>query len=802
MSTSSKSKSKVNKLKKFATQCRRYWPLFVISLFLSGCFAAFYLYTAQPQYTRDAQLLIKEESKNRTTATSDLNAITDLGMFSSNSNVNNELGRIQSPSLLEQVIKDLHLDVDYMKVDFLRKRTLYGIENPIVVEVLGLEDNESCEFQISLDSASYVTYARKDIENDAKSEKEDNADADEKPIKKASTDDADKPKFTITELKFGNDKIEGSWSGSLETSKTLHKKLRILVSYNPNFKGYRSDVSDIAFPNNILVSRRGLVKCIESCKSKLGVTLVDKKSTILNLSYSDANATRAEDVLLALIKAYNDNLLEGKNQIAQSTSQFISDRLSLIERELGSVDENISAYKSRNLTPDVEEVAKIHLGKASQAQDKVSELDAQLAMLEYIRDFIANNHDKQFLPAVTNITNAVIEKSIEDYNALLLKRNNLAANSSDRNPMVVSYDQNLTDMAKAILVSIDSQIDAIDSQIVNLRKTEAKSKAKIASTPMETKYLLGVERQQKVKESLYLFLLQKREENELGQAFSAYNNQIIAQPNGKMEATSPIKKNIIVVAFLLGLLIPAGIVWMLTSSKGKIDSLDDLGEIQAQVLGEVPFKETKIVVNNNKQDKANRAFRDLRTILETPGAEGEAAPRTLMFTDLDSASGKSYTATNVAKAFALKQKKVAMVNFDCKDSYINSLTGDKSGVFDFLSQKDDASSWQNFIHQISAENLFLMPTGETPENPSDLFNETKIQSLINSLKANYDMIIFNCPSSVEESANVLLGKLIDKTVFVLSSDSNVAKSTELINNYVEENKFNGISVVFNNRKKA
>ena len=587
------SSSKTDKLKKFVSQCLRKWPLFVVSIFLSVSFAIYYLYTAQPQYTRETQLLIKEESKTNKVSVSDLTE--DFGTFSGNTNVNNELSRIQSPTLIGNVVKKLHLDMEYKRVSSLRKRVIYGVENPINIEILGLEENDVCEFDITLDSTSMIAYAKKDMSN---VEVNDSLQMDETQTKNNTV----KPKFTITALKFGNNEIEGSWAGKLETSMVLYKKLRVLVTYNSEYKNYGKDRSENSFPENIHVSKFGIVKGVEFFKQKLQVSLIDKKSSILNLSYNDADPKRAEDVLIALIEAYNENLLEGKNKIALSTSQFINDRLSLIERELGNVDENISTYKSRNLTPDVDEVAKLHLDKASQAQDKVSELDAQLAMLEYIRDFIANNHEKEFLPAVTNITNSVIEKSIEEYNALLLKRNNLLANSSVKNPMVVSYDKNLADMERSILVNIDSQIDAIDSQILNLRKTEAKSKAKIASSPTQTKYLLGVERQQKVKETLYLFLLQKREENELSQAYSAYNNQIITQPNGKLEATSPIKKNILIVALMLGLLIPAALIWVWESLKGKIEKLDDISGLPVQHLGELPYREDKIVVGADKQN--------------------------------------------------------------------------------------------------------------------------------------------------------------------------------------------------------
>ncbi len=805
----------MSKLVNFVSLCLKKWPWFIASVVLSMVLAIAYLYMAQPQYTREAQLLIKEESKNRTTSVSDLNAITDLGIFSSATNVNNELSRIQSQTLLSNVVKRLHLDVDYMQISSFRKRTIYGQNNPIVVEILGLEENETCEFELTLDSASVLKYAKDQVqaelakkteEEAAKKSEESAKDSSESVasapiVRTASTAELDKPKFTIKSLKIGKSSIEGEYDGRFETSISIYKKVRILVSHNIDYAGFSVDKASPEFPEHILVVRRGLVKSVEFCKQKLKVSLIDKKSTVINLSYQDAVAERAEDFLVELVEAYNKNLLEGKNKIAESTSRFISDRLSLIERELGNVDENISAFKSRNLTPDVGEVAKLHLDKASMASDKVTELDNQLTMLEYIRDVIATNTSKDFLPAVTNVTNSVIERSIEEYNEILVKRNALVANSSVKNPMVVTLDQNLANLTKSILVNIDSQIDAINGQMINFRRTEAKSKARIASSPSQTKYLLGVERQQKVKEALYLFLLQKREENELSQAFSAYNNQMITLPTGKLEATSPIKKNIIIVAFLLGLLFPAVIIWLIESSKGRIYKLDDLDGLDANIMGEVPFDSNvagKMVVSADKNDDVNTAFRKIRTNIEV--STGEESTNSMMISALHDGSGKDFVATNLAKAFSLKQKRTVLVNFDVngKIAGMSAKNSEEVGIYDYLA--DPNPSLQNYIKQNPNDNnLFVIPTGHYPSNPSDLLNENKLQTLVSFLKASYDVVILNCPSSADETAAELIGKLVDRTVFVLNTESTRANSTNLLRSYIEDEKYKGISLILNRK---
>ena len=254
---------------------------------------------------------------------------------------------------------------------------------------------------------------------------------------------------------------------------------------------------------------------------------------VLNLTCNDVNVQRAEDFINTLISAYNEDWVRDKNQIATATSQFINDRLAVIEQELGHVDSDISSYKSEHLIPDLALVSQIYLDQSHEAANQVLELNNQLYMARYIRTFLADERNKgQLLPANSGLGNSTVEKQIADYNTLMLERNSLASNSSESNPLVVDRDNSLEASRNAIISSIDNQINALNAQVRAFRGSESKSRNQIASNPQQAKYLLSVERQQKVKEALYLFLLQKREENELSQAFTAYNTRIITPPMG------------------------------------------------------------------------------------------------------------------------------------------------------------------------------------------------------------------------------------------------------------------------------
>lgn len=281
---------------------------------------------------------------------------------------------------------------------------------------------------------------------------------------------------------------------------------------------------------------------------------------------------------------------EGQNQIAVSTSMFINERLGVIERELGNVDEDISSYKSEHLLPDVQAASSMYMAQSSAANAQILSLNNQLYMTRYIRNYLANDANRtQLLPANSGIESANIESQIAEYNKQLLQRNSLVANSSTENPLVVDMDQALASMRGAIIRSIDNQIVTLNSQIKSLRQTEQQTTSRIAANPTQAKYLLSVERQQKVKEALYLFLLQKREENELSQAFTAYNTRIVTPPHGSMLPTSPVHKNIFMVAFALGLLIPIVIIFMRENMNTRVRGRKDLENLTIPFIGEIPL---------------------------------------------------------------------------------------------------------------------------------------------------------------------------------------------------------------------
>lgn len=466
--------------------CLAKWRWFVLSLVVCLGVAIIYLLMTPPVYTRTASLLIKEESKGQSLSGDVGTTFSDLGLFQSNTNVNNELISLQSPAVMFDVVKRLHLEVDYSTEGSFYPQVRYGQNLPLTVNFAGLADNETA----------------------------------------ALTVEAVRPKgIKLTSFVHNGEKVDGEVVGTLNDS-LVTPIGKVVIRPAAGYVDWQKSSEPLT------VSRSALNEAVSRYAGGLSVALNDEKATIIDLSFRDVCIQRAEDVLNTVIAVYNENWIKDKNQIAVSTSMFINDRLGVIEGELGHVDENISTFKSENLLPDVQAASQLYMTERSQAQSQILTLNTQLSMARYIRNYLtAASSRNQLLPANSGLESANIENQISEYNTLQLQRNNLVANSSEQNPLVVDMDESLRSMRRSIVSSVDNLITTLNTQIHSLEKSDQRATEHIAANPSQAKYLLSVERQQKVKEALYLFLLQKREENELSQAFTAYNTRVITPPN-------------------------------------------------------------------------------------------------------------------------------------------------------------------------------------------------------------------------------------------------------------------------------
>ena len=741
--------------------CVNKWYWFVISLTVTIGVAIIYLLTTPPVYTRSASLLIKEDSKGNSLGDA-AGLMGDFDLFQTNTNVNNEIQSLQSPAVMLDVVKRLHLDINYHTDGGFYKKVLYGQDCPYTVDFTDLQDNESISFTINPGQDGQIL---------------------------------------LTDFSRNGEELEGEVTAVLNGTVDAPVGKLVVMAMNDS----------ATYDAPIYVSRRGYQDATRDYASNLSVTLSDEKSTVINLSFKDVCIQRAEDVLNTVIAVYNENWIKDKNQIAVSTSAFISDRLGVIEQELGNVDENISSYKSEHLLPDVQAAASMYMEQSSETNAQILALNTQLSMARYIRNYLTNATSKnQLLPANSGIESPGIEQQIANYNTTQLRRNDLVANSSEKNPLVVDMDQSLENMRHAIITSIDNHITTLNTQIRSLQQSERQTTERIAANPSQGKYLLSVERQQKVKEALYLFLLQKREENELSQAFTAYNTRIITPPSGSMIPTAPVKKNIALVAFALGILIPVVIIFIRENMNTKVRGRKDLESLSIPFVGEVPLAgngKTKksahapkeIIIRHGSRDIANEAFRVLRTNLEfilDAREEKDKAGVTLL-TSFNPGSGKTFLAMNIAATFALKGKKVLVVDGDLRHGSASAYVGSpQKGLSDYLGKRENNVD-DLIVEKENYPGLFVLPVGTVPPNPTELLAEPRLAELIEKMRSRFDYIFIDCPPVDIVADTQIIEKLADRTVFIARAGLLERDMLQKLQNDYDTKRFKNMVLVLN-----
>ena len=720
------------------------WRWFLLSLAVCIGLAVVYLLRTPSVYTRTATLLIEDNDKGGSISASEM-SFADLGLFQSNTNVNNEIIAMSSPALMQDVVRRLHLDMTYTADGRFHDEVLYGSTLPVTVALNEFTDGESASLTMYVDTSGAVSlYDFRTVLNGEN-------------------------------VRY-KDVVQGKVGETVETP------LGGIV-VNPTAFFHR-----VGSGMEITVSKSTLYGATTAYSSKLTVSLLQKEATVVSLSMKDVSVQRAVDVLNTLISADNESWVSAKNQIAVSTSAFIDDRLRVIEHELGAVEEDISSYKSKNLIPDLQASSDLYIQQSSETEVKLLELSNRMYMVRYISDYMSREENAfELLPAGTGIESTGIEGQILEYNNKLLERNYLVASSSTSNPLVVDADQALQSMRATILTSLENYTVMLQNQMESLRQQESKATDRIAATPDQAKYLLSVERQQKVKESLYLFLLQKREENELSQAFTAYNTRLITPPVGSIAPTSPARMQILLIAFVLGLVIPMGVFFLKENGNTRLRGRKDLESMSVPYVGEIPMCDGKkssiryrlrnltrrgaknddveVVVKEGVRNVVNEAFRVVRTNLEFMHVPSSG--HVYMTTSFNPGSGKTFVTVNVAVSLAIRGRKVLVVDGDMRRATASRLLHSPSiGISDWLSGREtgmDRILFRTDVH----ENLWMMPVGTIPPNPTELLQDGRLKELFDALKDSFDYIFIDCPPINIVADTQIISKVADRTVFIV-----------------------------------
>lgn len=742
--------------------CLSHWKWFAISLIITMGYAVFYLLKTPKVYTSSSSILIKSEGSGADNSTE--RQLQELGINSTSSNMTNEILSLKTFSVASEIVKRLNLDINYYHDGLFHKEVVYGLDLPVKVDIEGLDDNETVSFRLNLSADGTVTI--KDM------------------IRNGVSIDCYK---------------------SMRLGQTLNVKgCKITVEPTSNYKTGMVD--------NLEVVRSDIRSVATSVNSRISADLRDKNSTIIDVKYKDVSTSRAEDVLNTLIAVYNENWVKERNRIIVSTNDFIKERLSVIEQELGNVDEDISSYKSEHLIPDMQQVSSVAVTQAAEAEQLARDLDNQLYMTRYVRNYVTDGkHDNQLLPVNSGINNTGIEQQIIEYNETLLKRNKHLVNSSAQNPLVVDLNNNLNVMRHSIINSLENEMTMLNIQYQAVRSTHNDAVAKMAANPKQAEYLLTVERQQKVKETLYLFLLQKREENELSQAFIAYNTQLIDSPHGGASPAEPNSRNILVMALVLGLVIPGAILFIKENLNTTVRGRKDLERMKVPFIGEIPqFKISKreqkkhkneppqILVVEKSRNLINEAFRVVRTNLEFV-LGFDSSHKVIMLTSINPGSGKTFITANLSVSFGIKNKRILAVDLDLRKGSLSKYLGEHlHGVSNYLSgQYDD-------YHDLIVEynNIDILPCGSIPPNPTELLFSPNFKDMISELSREYDYVFIDCPPVEIVADSSIINRYVDLTLFIVRAQVLDRSYLSNIEQWYEEKKFTNMSVVLNGTSPA
>lgn len=719
--------------------CLRKWFWFAISLMIA-LFGASYVYlSTTPIYDRFATIMIKDE-QGVPSVNSVEHQLTRLGIAQS-ANISNEIIALQSPALMLEVAKRLQLNINYVVEGLFYDYTLYGKELPVRVKFL-------------------------------------------------SVDSEDSVRLTVSNVSNGEFTLSGFWSGNTQDSDedvVVKGRLNQVVKTPLGQVLVQPTENYAPFETPLLVTHSPLS---QSGAPRVGVSLTDKNATMLDLTIRDVSIERADDILNTLMEVYNESWLRDKNQVAESTSKFIDERLRVIEQELGNVEKSITSYKSEHLLPDAEAASHLYVQKRAVNSDKLLELSNQLYMATYVSDLVSKNKNRfELLPVNSGINLPSLEAMIANYNKDLLQRSRLVMNSSATTPMVVELEERIEKQRQTIAASFDNLLVSLRSQKKSLERQEGLFTNELAKAPSKTSHLAAIGREQKVKESLYIFLLQKREENELSMAFTTPNFRVITPPMGSRHPSSPVKRNILMIALALGLAVPFVLLFLNERFSGRVRGRKDVERLTVPIIGEIPHMKShkdsflsgfllrhglqsektrsdndEIVVKPQSTNLMNEAFRLVRTNFEFKSNRYRRGVVT-MVTSANVSSGKTFLAMNLAESLVLKGMKVIVIDMDLRKASASRFVGNpKVGFSGYLNGQCELSE---IVHEYKDTGLHVIPVGIFPPNPTELLHSERMAEAIAQLKKDYDYIFLDCPPIEVVADAAIISVHVEQTLFVL-----------------------------------
>lgn len=748
------------------------WKWFVLSLIVCLGMGYLYLRYAKPQYQATAKLLIKDDDQNKSRGmgNSMIQNAANLGFISNSNGIDNEIEILSAQDLATQAVIDMKCYVNYYHKGTFKDQLVYKEQEVNVdLDLAHLKKlNAPIKLKIEKDGNQYLVTGSYYIPVDA---------------------------FSFQKEPVKIEKTLASLPASINT-----RVGTLSFTKNGNFK-----LKDGECLKAIIVSPE---MAASGYAKALAVSQTSKTTTIAELVLKDEDPQRSIDYLNTLIKVYNRQANEDKNEISYRTEQFINQRLEKINSELGSTEGQLESYKKRNNVVEMKLNATAAIANSDTYAQKLQEANTQVELLNELGKYMNEPGNKyQPIPSNVGLTDESSTELINEYNQIALNRNKMLHSASESSPTVTPLTAQLEDLTKSIKRAMRQAKLGMEIQRNSIAHQAAIYANQIGNSPEQERVLTQIGRQQEVKSGLYLMLLQKREENSISLAATADKGKVIDAPSlvGKVSPKSSI---IMLIALVLGLAIPAAILFLIEFFKYKIEGHEDVMKLtMIPIVADIPMasdaakKEGKadIAVHQNKNNLMEEIFRGLRTNIQFMLKEGE---KVMLFTSSTSGEGKTFVASNISISLALLGKKVVMVGLDIRKprlAVLFQIDNHHKGITNLIVH--DHNTWDDIQKQIISSgvnnNLDLLMAGPVPPNPGELVTRASLDDIIKQLKEHYDYIILDTAPVGLVNDTLQLGRLANISVYVCRADYTPKASFGMINGLNEEKKLPNMCLVLN-----
>lgn len=744
-----------------------HWPWFIASVIICIIFAWAYLYATTPVYNISATVLIKDDEKGGGAGmSSELEKMGIDGFMSSSKNIDNEIEVLRSKSLAREVVNQLNLFVTYRDEDGFPSKELYRT-SPVQVSLTPQEAEKLPETM----------------------------------------------EVGMTLLPAGGMDVQIS-VGDKEYQKQFEKLPAVFPTDEGTvaFFENRDSLSVAQFAEegkerHITAYIRRPMSVAKRYSEALSIAPTSKTTSVATISLKNSSTQRGKDFINKLLEMYNINTNNDKNEVAQKTAEFINERISIISKELGSTEKDLEEFKRSAGITDLSSEAQIALTGNAEYEKKRVENQTQINLIIDLQRYMQGN-EYEVLPTNVGLQDVGLAGAIDRYNEMLVERKRLLRTSTENNPTIVNLDTSIRAMRTNVQATLDATLKGLQITRDDLAREANRYLRRISDAPTQERQFVSIARQQEIKAGLYLMLLQKREENAITLAATANNAKTIDEALADDHPVSPKRMMIYLAALVMGLGFPVGIIYLIGLTKFKIEGRADVERLTSlPIVGDIPLADEKtgsIAVFENKNNLMSETFRNIRTNLQFMLENGK---NVILVTSTISGEGKSFISANLAISLSLLGKKVVIVGLDIRKPGLNkvfNIPRQEHGITQYLT--NTTTNIMDLVQPSDVnQNLFILPGGTVPPNPTELLARDGLDKAINELKKNFDYVILDTAPIGMVTDTLLIGRVADLSVYVCRADYTRKAEFTLINELAENNKLPNLSIVINgldlNRRK-